>query len=104
MIVQTVFMNGVETAWIPSPRAGIQAKLRGNHVGRSLRFKFQLPVNLSAALLEFFRFLFQPCFKSGLRIKLLLLGVVTHILSDFHRTEVRATHRAEMRDLCAFGW
>src|SRR5688572_17382356 len=55
------------------------------------------------ALLREFLGLFLHAFLQRLRLRdALLLRVFAHVLRDFHRAEVRAAHRAEMRELRAF--
>src|SRR5437773_1992818 len=63
-----------------------------------------LAVDLAAALPELLRLLAQPLREhDGLGGHALLRGVFPHFLRDLHRAELRAAHRAEVRDLRALG-
>jgi len=60
--------------------------------------KLDLFINLTAANLEFCRFFLHPRREGVFGGHIQLRRIITHILRDFHRTEMRPTHGAEMRD------
>src|SRR5688500_2436972 len=62
-----------------------------------------LVVNLRPVLLEWLRLLLHSPLERFLLVgKPLLRGIVAHVLRDFHRAEMRAAHRAEVRELGTF--
>src|SRR4051812_18563573 len=56
-------------------------------------------VNLSAFLHELYRLHFHAFLQRFVVGDALLRGELAYVLRDLHRAEVRAAHRAEMRDL-----
>src|SRR5436853_6856319 len=65
-------------------------------------FTSSLRVNLRAGLLELFGLFAQARFQRHDFTHLLLRGVLADFLGDLHRAEMRAAHRAEVRQLRAF--
>src|SRR5215510_14760275 len=59
----------------------------------------QLPVDFRTGPLELICFFLHPDLNRLLLADLLAGGVVPHILCNFHGTEVRATHAAEVGNL-----
>src|SRR6185369_4853502 len=59
-----------------------------------------LSIDLRARLLELFSLLLQAAFERDHFAQILLCRVLPHLLRDLHRAEVRAAHRAKMRELC----
>src|SRR3712207_5797825 len=60
-----------------------------------------LLINLRPTLLELARLLRHSALQRLVLGQPLLLGILAHVLRDLHRAEVRAAHRAEVRELCA---
>src|ERR1041384_3304285 len=59
-------------------------------------------VDLAAGFDKFLRFFLHSEGQSRCLVDLLLSGVLTDVLRDLHRTEMRAAHRTEVRQLRAF--
>jgi hypothetical protein len=47
----------------------------------------------------FFAFFFQTCLNCIFIVNAVFGGKIAHVLSDFHRAELRTAHRAELRFL-----
>src|SRR5882762_717345 len=59
-------------------------------------------VNLSAFLYKLLRFFFHAALERFLFFHALLGGIFSDVFGDFHRTEVRTAHAAEVSELSAF--
>src|SRR5438093_12079653 len=82
----------------------LAARKRPGGPGTLLDLESAAAVDLAAALPELLGLLAQALReRGGLLRDAVLGGVVAHVLRDLHRAEVRAAHRAEVRDLRAFG-
>src|SRR5215212_2529621 len=58
-------------------------------------------INLRSCCDELRSLLFHTLLQSRLLVQFFLRGVLAHVLRDLHGAEVRAAHRAEVRELCA---
>src|SRR5713226_1136061 len=75
---------------------------RGAPAGFAQGRKSRIAVELATQLPELPRFLLQSPLNRLLRIEPDRLCVIPDVLGDFHRAELRAAHRAEVRDLGVF--
>ncbi|KGD50920.1 hypothetical protein DP43_4898 [Burkholderia pseudomallei] len=80
-------------------RARKKARVRAGFFGAARVRRSLAVIDLRAALHELDRLHFHPLLQRVVFRHALLSGELAHVLRDLHRAEVRAAHRAEMRDL-----